>query len=141
MILSRNKQLNVIRLLKCKDFYDMFIQKKFTKPYTENMWSKMFKHRFQEVWSQIYDANVVKHIDKSIADFNHRLLHNLLNYNNQLSKWKRDVSPLCTLCNVVENCKHLIIHCKNVVNIWLKASHILRFNVSWKHIVVGFYLK
>ena len=77
MILSRNKQLKVIRLLKCKDFYDMFIQKKFIKPYTENMWSKMFNIGFKRYGQQIYKTNVVKHIDKSIADFNHRLLHNL----------------------------------------------------------------
>ena len=141
LIYTRNKQLKVIGLLKSKDFYDMFIQKKFVKPYTENMWSKMFNIDFKRYGQHIYDTNVVKHLDKSIADFNYRLLHNLLNCNNQLSKWKRDVSPLCTLCNVVENCEHLILHCKNVVNVWTKASNILRFNVSWKHIVVGFYLE
>ena len=139
MIQTRNKQWKVIRLLKCKDFYDMLIQKKFIKPYTENMWSEMFNIDFKRYGQQIYETNVVKHIDKYIADFNYRLLHNLLNCNNQLSKWKRDVSPLCTLCNVVENCEHLILHCKNVINIRTKANNILRFNVSWKHIVVGFY--
>ena len=138
---TKNKQLKVIRLLKSKDFYDVFIQKKFVKPYTENMWSKMFNIDFKMYGQHIYEANVVKHVDKSIVDFKYRLLHNLLNCNNQLSKWKRDVSPLCTLCNVVESCEHLILHCKNVVNIWTKASNILRFNVSWKHIVVGFYIE
>ena len=64
----------------------MFIQKKFVKPYTENMWSKMFNIDFKRYGQQIYETNVVKHVDRSIADFKYRLLHNLLNCNNQLSK-------------------------------------------------------
>ena len=100
------------------------------------MLAKMFNIDFKMHGHQVYETNVVKHLDKSIADFKYRLLHYLLNCNNQQS----NVSPLCALCNVVENCEHLILHCKNVVNIWTKASNILRFNVSWKHIVVGFYL-
>ena len=81
IIFTKNKQLKVIRLLKSKDFYDVFIQKKFVKPYTENMWSKMLNIVFKMYGQHIYEANVVKHVDKSIADFKYRLLHNLLNCN------------------------------------------------------------
>ena len=67
-------------------------------------------------------------------------MHNLLCNRYALSKWKRDIDKYCLLCHdSIENNEHLIFSCKNVQEIWKKASVCLKFSVSWKTIVIGFY--
>ena len=46
---------------------------------------------------------------------------------------------MCPWCNdCVETYKHLL-ECQNVQEIWNVSKKILKFGVSWEHIVVGFY--
>ena len=63
------------------------------------------------------------------------MLHNLLNNRKYLSKWK-DIYPLCVLVAMIV-LKQTNIYCMNVK--MSKKYGILKFDVSWKHIVVGFY--
>ena len=48
----------------------------------------------------------------------------------------------CSVCFThVEISRHLIYECKNVAQIWKIVSASLNFDVSWKHIILGFYLE
>ena len=64
----------------------------------------------------------------------------MLSNNLFLSKCFQDISSKCNSCpNDIENCKHLIFDCSNVNDIWNLISSSLKFEISWKHIVIGFY--
>ena len=57
-----------------------------------------------------------------------------------VSKWNKEVQKYCSVCfTQVENSRHLIYECRNVVQIWNIVSATLNFDVSWKHIILGFY--
>lgn len=58
-----------------------------------------------------------------------------------MSKWNKNITAKCKQCNEIENSKHLIFDCVNVVKIWKVASECLNFDINWKHIVLGFYLE
>ena len=62
-------------------------------------------------------------------------------YNNYtVSKWKATVNMHCSNCSdMVENTEHLIFKCSNVSRIWNILGLTLKFDISWKHIVLGFY--
>ena len=77
---------------------------------------------------------------KKIAEFNYKLINCLLNTNISVSKWNKDVSPLCELCNVSEDSEHLLFSCTITSYLWEKIGILLKFNVSWKLIVLGFYV-
>ena len=74
-----------------------------------------------------------------ISEFNYKLLHGILNNNAYVSKWNKDVSPLCEICKDEENIEHLLIDCKIIKTIWEKVSSFLKFDITWKIIVLGFY--
>lgn len=77
--------------------------------------------------------------DKQIADFNYKLLNNILISRDYLSRWKND-SSTCLYCkHPNETIRHLLYDCKNVKKIWNIVSIILHFVVSWKHVIVGLY--
>ena len=68
---------------------------------------------------------------KKVAEFNFKMMHNLLSNRYILSKWKHDIDRNCLICNgIIENNEHLIYSCSNVVEIWSKASNSLKFNIS-----------
>ena len=77
--------------------------------------------------------------EKWISEFNYKLLHGILNNNAYVSKWNKDVSPLCEICKDEENIKHLLYDCKIIKTIWEKVSSFLKLDVTWKIIVLGFY--
>ena len=81
-------------------------------------------------------------IDPIVAEFNYKLLHNILNNNYILSKWKPGFDMKCKFCDAgIENTKHLIYDCNNVRNIWSLLESIVGFKIQWKHIIVGFFLE
>ena len=43
--------------------------------------------------------------------------------------------------DTIENTKHLIFECVNIQNIWKILSAAIRFDIQWKHIVIGFFLE
>ena len=85
----------------------------------------------------------VKYIkDKSLAEFNYKLIHSLLSNNLLISKWDKTITNKCKLCrDEIENAKHLIFDCGNVQHIWKIASTCINFTITWKRIVIGFYFE
>lgn len=118
-------------------FYSILVKKKSQKPIMENIWCKEFqidKYYFNE----IYKNKVRSLFDKSVAEFNYKLLHNLLTTNLSVSKWDKNINGNCNNCNIPENIKHLIFECDLLMPLWRKISLILNIDVTWKLIVVGF---
>ena len=91
-------------------------------------------------WGNIYHHNIALAYDKDIAQFNYKLLSNLLCINLYLSKWKREVNKYCTFCKTqVGNTEHLLYECGNVKDIWLILGTALNIDIAWKYILLGLY--
>ena len=76
----------------------------------------------------------------SILPFNYKLINNLLCCNLSLNRCKIRPTKHCDYCkHDVENMRHLILDCENVMEIWYKTSTILDFVIQWKHIILGFF--
>lgn len=139
VFLFKNGKIESIIGKSCKFFYDIFVDDKFQRSYMESMWEKTFMLEKSD-WTNIYRNNVCKVVDKNVAEFNYKLLHNLLCNNYLLSKWKKDVHRNCTFCaDVIENNAHLIFECQNVRQIWNTVEMVLEIDIRWKHIVLGFF--
>ena len=87
----------------------------------------------------IYTCKLTGIEDKKIAEFNYKLLNNILCNNLYLSKWNANKTSTCETCNKDENTKHLIFDCLNSIRIWEIISISLSIDIQWKHVIVGFY--
>ena len=125
---------------KCKFFYENLLKKKFQKPIYQSVLSKEFHIEDRKLWQNIYCSKIKDIFDKSVAEFNYKLLNNILNNNYMVSKWNKEVQKYCSVCfTQVENSRHLIYECRNVVQIWNIVRATLNFDVNWIHIILGFY--
>lgn len=85
-----------------------------------------------------YKNKIRSLFDKSVSEFNYKLLHSLLTTNLTVSKWDKNINGNCNNCNTPENIKHLIYECDLTMPLWRKISQILNIDVTWKLIVIGF---
>ena len=127
---------------KCKLFYNSLLENKEQIPSFQSILANTFDIHEHIHWKKNY-CNKIKHIsDPNIAEFNYKLLHNILNNNYLVSKWKPNFDMNCRFCHAqIENTKHLIYECDNEQNIWFVLGDIYGFRIQWKHVVVGFYLE
>ena len=138
--LFKNGSFELIKEKSCKFFNDIFVHQKFKRPNMEKIWEKEFDLVKPVAWNMIYKNNIRNIVDKNVAEFKYKLIHNLLCNRYMLSKWKPDVNNKCSFCgNIVENTKHLIFDCPNVANIWSAAESVLKTKIQWKHVVLGFF--
>lgn len=122
---------------KSKFFYSILIKKKFQKPIMENIWCKEFQ--IDKYYFNVINKNKIRSLfDKSVSEFNHKLLHNLLTTNLSVSKWDKNINGNCNNCNMPENIKHLIFECDLLMPLKRKISLILNIDVTWKLIVIDF---
>ena len=75
-----------------------------------------------------------------MVDFQYRLLLNKLVFNEDLKKWGRSESDLCSFCNnASENVKHLLLECRIVKCIWrsLAEETVEAIKIDLKSIVLN----
>ena len=109
-----------------------------TNPFSAGT-ARNFGLQRQISWKFIYIQKISKIFDKNVAEFNYKLLHNLLSNRYLVSKWNRDVDNKCISCNdEIENNMHLLYDCQNIRQIWKLVSNCLKFDIGWKHVIIGF---
>ena len=109
-----------IRSTKSNFYYSIFIDNKFQKSVQENKWNRIFNIKEGYIWKNVYVSKIKNMYEKRIAEFNYKLLNDILNNNVYVSKWNKDVSPFCTFCNIEEDIKHVLYDCEIVKPIWEK---------------------
>ena len=118
------------------------LKKKFQNPIYEIVLSNEFHIEDRKLGQNINRSKMKEIFDKSVAEFNYKLLNNILNNNYMVtcSKWNKEVQKYYSVCfTQVENSRHLIYECRNVVQIWNIVNATLNFDVSCKNIILGFY--
>ena len=137
MLLLFNGKLFDIKDQKSNFFY-MILNNKSERCKMESVYSREFNiEGNRDFWKKIYVQKVKEIKIIKLSEFNFKLLHNIIPCGKILCKWKDNISEKCILCNDIETVKHMLYECKNVQKILDKASHILKFEIKWKCIVIG----
>ena len=121
---------------KSKLFYKKLVRQKAEIPLYENMWKNMFSVE-DHVLRKAYYNKVFILVDKKIAEFNFKVLQNILPCNSNLVKWRKAQSRLCRICNVDENLMHMLFSCKFANGIWRDFMEKTGVDLSLKDIVLG----
>ena len=124
--------------LKSKNIYITLITKIAIRHYMEKRWSNRFNKTIgYNDWKDIYRRKVEKIVCKKLADFNFKLLHNLIYTGYILSKWNSSISSKCVVCGENDTVEHLLYECSRVKCLWEKVGEILKLKILWHHLVLG----
>lgn len=119
-------------------YYKELVHQKFESPSQIKKWL----HVDENIESVLYNIHSVKIVqtlkDKKIAEFNFKVLNNILPCGDNLEKWKiLQNSSICPICFKLHNISHLLFYCKKASDIWLKIGNIFNLDISLNMIVTG----
>ncbi len=72
-----------------------------------------------------------------MAEFNYKILYNILSNRNLIAKWKKDISNKCPFCGCIQNIKHLLCDWPRILKFLVLISSILKVDITYKHTVIG----
>lgn len=126
-----------------KTIYNYLLDEKATRAQSELYWELSFDRvlNWQEIW-----LNQTKHLTNNmkLVEFNFKLLHNILPSGKFLHRWKIQNSDLCVLCDIIDDYKHMFLHCKHIGNLWtiIIAEMCILFDiaidVNYEAIILGY---
>ncbi len=131
-----NNTIHSLKTQKSSFFYEILTKKKFTKNYMQKVWECVLD-KPNIAWHKIYRQRVWDLTDKKLAEFNYKLLCNILCTRNKIAKWNKNLDSNCPYCNCEQNVRHLVFECSRVKCLWAIVGHILKLDVQYKHLILG----
>ena len=130
-----------------KKLYIVLVSRKFERAYVERAWCRIFNNQPERcLWNNIWSFTTDMYENK-LKQFRYRLLHRILPCGMLAHRWRLIDSPLCPVCNVIEDYEHLFITCQNVRTTWVKIKYFLEtlgfknIRLSLDTLIMGYKLK
>ena len=137
-LLSQNKHHSIADK-KSSFFYCILRNKIEKKGNMETIYSREFQFDNNVgVWNSIYSQKLMYVEAPKLAEFNFKIFHNIVPNGYVLSKWNKNVSSACSVCNSVETTKHMLYECQRIRRLWNIVSQCLGIDITLKQIFVGF---
>ncbi len=115
--------------------YKILIAKKCTRNYMEDVWTREFNIEIN--WQNMYMTRIWKQTDRKLAEFNYKIICNILSNRALISKWNRNINENCPFCGIKQTTRHLLYDCPRVQNLWTLVGSILKLDIKYKHIILG----
>ena len=130
-----NHQLAAIQQ---QNYYQGMTNKKLEKNLNENKilrWCHLINN--EVTFNHVYIRRIKQVNDKKIAEFNYKILHDILPCNANLKKWKIIDSDKCNFCNGVQDIPHLLYYCKYANAIWCPIEGALKITIGIHDVILG----
>ena len=93
----------------------------FLLPYCQPNVELLLNINWKITWKNLY----FKYVNIHVRDIVFKFLHNIITTKSRLFQIKRSDSPLCSLCNVVEDKVHMFVKCRKVKEVLCYFKEIL----------------
>ena len=115
----------------------MLVKRKAEKTSVSKIWKEIVIDCNKDMMIIAF-TNKVKNIwDKKIAEFNYKVLHNILPCPANLKRWQKSNNDQCDVCNEVCDVNHLLITCKLARYSWQLLSKTFNIDRTVKELVLG----
>ena len=122
---------------KCKWFYLNILKQKAVKAKAIKVWSDILGEEIE--WADVCEMKLRNQLEMKIAEFNYKLLNDLLPTGYNLYRWKRKDSTSCIYCDeLMHDSYHLLFQCQDVSQFWLEVSDIINVDITWITLALGY---
>ena len=98
-------------------------------------WCNLNKNEVE--FNHVYIRKIKQMEDTKLAEFNYKVLHDILPCNVNLKKWKIIESDKCNFCHEMQDIPHLLFYCKYYQNIWLLIEGALKTPIGICDVLIG----
>ena len=112
-------------------FYELLKKEVQERNYMEARLSERF--HFENtifVWKSIYMQKVKFVYCVKLAEFNFKVLHNLVPCGYTISKWDKNIQSKCDYCGNEETTEHMLLTCNRINVIWSNLEKVLKMNIT-----------
>ena len=88
-------------------------------------------------FNKVYTQKIKLVDDFKLAEFNYKVLHQILACNDNLKKWKISDTNLCDVCKEQQEIPHLLFTCRLAQNIWTVVQTALKEKFTLSDIILG----
>jgi hypothetical protein len=121
---------------KSKVFYNIPKDRKKEIPISERHWSTILGLDDLN-FIKIYQHKIKNIKEPKLAEFNYKVLHEILPCNVNLVRWKKKSSKLCQFCDVEEAIQHLLFSCTYAKTIWQDLEQINATNIDLQDVILS----
>ena len=123
-----------------KDTYNIHVASVFIKPEFKILKSRPELEDIEVAkYIKIAFQNKIKYMDdRKLAEFNYKIINNILINKAYLSKWISETNAKCFFCNQKEDSIHLLYDCSFNDHIWHIVGNCLQLNITYKHVVLEY---
>ena len=118
-----------------KTTYRLLVEQKSCKSQALTKWTNIIGAPTQ-ISSLIY-TNKIKIKNKKLAEFNYKVINNILACKLNLYKWKLTQDSNCDICGEAQNILHLLYLCQNAKQVWNYVEKHLNISITQKSIIYG----
>ncbi|MCP3887294.1 MAG: hypothetical protein GY702_00255, partial [Desulfobulbaceae bacterium] len=135
-IIQYDKQTCDLTDKKSKYFYSRIVKNKQRQSKAIRKWSEYFDIHVD--WTNVYAHKIYTQLEMKIADFNYKMLHNIIPTGKNLLKWKKIDNASCIYCKIhIHDLKHMLWDCSCLNDIWKVISDALNCVINFKMIILG----
>jgi hypothetical protein len=119
-------------------YYTALINTKIETPLNENkvmQWCNQVPNDI--TFNNIYMRKIKQIKDFKIAEFNYKILHNILPCKANLKRWKICDNDRCNYCNEIQDIPHLLYNCKYSAEIWRLVERPLNTVITIGDVILG----
>ena len=110
-MVTKNTTYNIMSL-NSRIIYTIMVDYKFKTPIAQIKWQNNFElYLLEKDWQEIYICKIINMPDKKLAQFNFKLLNNIIVSKDVLCKWRRLDDNKCIYCGEIETVKHIYFDC------------------------------
>jgi hypothetical protein len=115
-----NEQSRKLIEITTKDVYDELINRKATRPTTENTWQEKVGLNFDDsTWALIYRNPYKITREAKLIAFHFKIMHRIIACKKNLCTWKIEANSICDYCGQdVDVIEHFLVTCPDTFKFW-----------------------
>ena len=132
----KNFRTLTLEKLSSKELYSTLISKNKSTPTSQIYFTKLFQNEKLN-WEKNYTLTCIITSNSYQRNFQYKILHNILYFNNKLFIFGKVCSSLCSFCHLVEeSLAHLFCECKHVISLWQQLGLIFKEDLKLPHLTL-----
>ena len=111
--------------IKTREIYQELVSRISKPPTLVSTWINIYPFLETHAWHITFALPYKIVHEPYLQSFQFKIIHRIINCNDNLYKWKIIDSPKCNFCTSIDTIEHHFYYCHTSIEFWRKLSHVI----------------